>query len=154
MKSGGGIIMASCEFLRFSKFGGNMEEKHHRSSQVIFLALCNFNSIGLGYLLASQKKRWLFVLIGNLGLLVGAYFANASKNPYLWAGIFLLVYIGMAVDLWLLLKKKPELIKAKLTKNAFLLPGMAVLINLVFFGGFFAYRWVGSNTIQKGNMAY
>ena len=131
-----------------------MEEKHQQNPQSLFLALSNLNFIGLGYLLAGQKKRWLFSLIGNLILLVTGHLTNASKNPLLWAGIFLLVFIGMAVDLWLLLKKTPTVINEKLTRNAVILPLAAVLINLVFYGGFFAYRSAGNNLIKQGDEAY
>ena len=99
-----------------------MEDKRQQSPQALFLALSNLNFIGLGYLLAGLKKRWLFSLIGNLVLLAIGHLTNASKNPAFWAGIFLAVFIGMAVDLWLILKKKPELITEKLTKIAILLP--------------------------------
>ena len=92
---------------------GTWKTKHHQNPQAIFLSLSNLNPFGLGYLLSGQRKRWLFSLIGNLGLLAVGHLTNASKNPALWAGIFLVVFIGMAVDLWLLLKKKPEMISRK-----------------------------------------
>jgi tetratricopeptide (TPR) repeat protein len=131
-----------------------MEEKHQQNPRALFLSLSNLNSVGLGYLLTGQKMRWLFSFISNLILLVVAHFTNASKNPKLWAGIFLLVFVGMAVDLWLLLKKKPELIGEKFSRNAMILLLAAVLINLVFYGGFFSYRWAGSNLIKQGDEAY
>ncbi|MDP2965398.1 MAG: hypothetical protein Q8N39_05080 [Pelolinea sp.] len=60
-----------------------MEEKHQQNPQALLLALCNLNMVGLGYLLASQKKRWLISLIGNLILLAIAHSTNASKTPML-----------------------------------------------------------------------
>ena len=58
---------------------------------------------GIGYLLAGLKKRWLIALGGNLALLIIGHFANASKNPALWAAIFSVGFRGygggfMAVD--------------------------------------------------------
>ena len=131
-----------------------MEAKHHQNPQAIFLSLSNFNPFGLGYLLSGQTIRWLFVFIGNLVLLAVGHLTNASKNPMLWAGIFLAVFLGMAVDLWLLLKKKPELISENLTKNSALLPIAAILVNLLFFGGFFFFRSAGTNLITQGDQAY
>ena len=133
---------------------GNMETKRYQSPHAVFLSLCNLNIFGLGYLLSGQKKRWLFSLIGNLILLAVGHQTNASKNPALWAGIFLAVFLGMAVDLWLILKKKPELIAEKLTKNVIMLPLTAILVNLVFFGGFFLYRSAGNNLIVKGDQSF
>ena len=98
--------------------------------------------------------RWLFAFIGNLCLMVAGHLTNASKNPMLWAGIFLAVFIGMAVDLWLLLMKKPELISEKLTRNSALLPVAAILVNLLFFGGFFFFRSAGTHLITQGDQAY
>jgi tetratricopeptide (TPR) repeat protein len=131
-----------------------MEEKHHQNPQTLFLAISNLNIFGLGYILTGQWKRWLFSFIGNLILLAAGQFFKASKTPQLWAGIFIFVFLGMAVDLWLLLRKKPELINEKLTKNAVLLPLAAILTNLIFYGAFFAYRSAGSNLIKLGDEAY
>ncbi len=131
-----------------------MEAKRHQNPQAIFLSLSNLNPFGLGYLLTGQTKRWLFVLIGNLSLLAVGQLTNAAKNPALWAGIFLAAYIGMAVDLWFLLEKKPELLSEKLTRNSILLPAAAILVNLLFFGGFFFFRSAGTRLIDQGDSAY
>ena len=131
-----------------------MEAKRYQNPHALFLALSNLNPFGLGYLLSGQTMRWLIALIGNLGLLAVGHLTNASKNPVLWAGIFLAVFVGMAVELWLLLKKKPELISEKLTRNSALLPAAAILVNLLFFGGFFFFRSAGNNLIAKGDQAY
>jgi len=131
-----------------------MEAKHHQNPQAIFLSLSNLNPFGLGYLLAGQTKRWLVALIGNLVLLAVGHLINASKNPVLWAGTFLAAFIGMAVDLWFLLKKKPELIREKLTMNPALLPVAAILVNVIFFGGFFFFRSAGDHLIEQGDQAY
>ena len=131
-----------------------MEAKHHQNPHAIFLSLSNLNPFGLGYLLSGQRKRWLFALIGNLSLMAVGHLTNSSKNPILWAGIFLAVFASMAVDLWLLLKKKPELISEKLTRNAVLLPLAAILVSLLFFGSFFLFRSAGTSLIAKGDRSY
>ncbi len=131
-----------------------MEVMHKQNPQALFLSLSNMNIFGLGYWLAGEKKRWRFSLIGSLLLLVAAHLLNASRNPLLWAGIFFLAFFGMAVDLWLILKKKPELINEKLTRKTYLLPLIAFLVNLVFYGGFFAFRAAGNNLISRGDEAY
>jgi tetratricopeptide (TPR) repeat protein len=131
-----------------------MEEKKPQNSRPILLALCNFNSFGLGYFLSGLKSRWLLSLLANILFLVTAQFTNASKNPVLWAAIFLLLFSGMSIDLWLQLRKKPELIPEKLSRQPFLLPTIALLSNLIFFGAFFAYRWAGNDLILKGDTAF
>ena len=131
-----------------------MEANHQQNPRAILLSLCNLNPFGLGYFLSGQTKRWLFSLIGNLSLFVLGHQINASKNPAVWAGIFLVVFFGMSVDLWFLIKKKPELISEKLTKKAALLPLAAFLVNLIFYGGFFAFRMAGTNLIALGDRSY
>jgi tetratricopeptide (TPR) repeat protein len=131
-----------------------MQENHQQNPQSLWLALSNFNIFGLGYLLTGLKIRWLFSILINIILLVIAQFSNASKNPILWAAIFLLVFTGMAIDLWFQIRKKPELITDKLTRQQFLLPLVAIFTNLIFFGAFFAYRWAGNNLILSGDNAY
>ncbi len=132
----------------------SMEEKPGINLNAVYLCLCNLNCFGIGYLLAGLKKRWLIALGGNLALLLIAHFTNASKQPLLWALIFLVAFIGMAVDLWLLIKKDPNLIPPKLTGKAYLLPAIAAAVILIFFGGFFAYRTGGNKLIAAGQAAY
>jgi tetratricopeptide (TPR) repeat protein len=131
-----------------------MEEKPEIDWNAVALSLCNFNSFGIGYLLAGLKKRWLIALGGNLALLIIGHFANASKSPALWAAIFLLAFAGMTVDLWLLIRKDAGLIPAKLTGKNFMLPLIAAGIFVVFFGGFFSYRAAGNVLLTKGRAAY
>ena len=106
----------------------------------ISLSLLNLNCFGLGYFIAGLMKRGLIALAGNLALLVIAHVVNASKQPVLWAVIFLAVFIAMTVDLWLLIRKDPGLIPEKLTEKKYYLLAVCILVNLIFFGGFIAYR--------------
>ena len=131
-----------------------MEEKPKIDWNAAALCLCNFNCFGIGYLLAGLKKRWLIALGGNLALLLIGHFTNASKNPALWAVIFLLAFAGMTVDLWLLIRKDPALIPVKLTGKSFVLPLIAGGIFVVFFGAFFGYRAAGNVLLAQGKAAY
>jgi len=131
-----------------------MEEKPKIDWNAAALCLCNFNCFGIGYLLTGLKKRWLIALGGNLALLIIGHFANASKNPALWAAIFLLAFAGMAVDLWLLLKKNPGLIPQKLAQKPYMLPLIAVVLFIFLLGGFCAYRAGGNKLIADGRSAY
>ena len=131
-----------------------MEEKPVINWNAVALSACNLNCFGIGYLLAGLKKRWLIALGGNAVLLLIGYFANASKNPALWAVIFLLAFAGMAVDLWLLLKKDPSLIPQKLTQKVYTLPLIAAVMCIFLLGGFFAYRAAGNKLIADGRSAY
>ncbi len=131
-----------------------MEDKPQSRLKAIWLSVCNLNFLGIGYLLTSRKKRWLIALGVNLALLFTAFFLNASRQPILWAAIFLTVFAAMAVDLWLILHKEPALIPEKLTVKPYLLPLIAVGLLLVFFGGFIAYRAAGNGLIKNGQAAY
>jgi tetratricopeptide (TPR) repeat protein len=128
-----------------------MENKKPSSLNSVLLCLCNLNGIGLGYLLAGLKKRWMVMFGANLALVLAAYFSGAYKNPILWAVIFIALYIGMTLDLWFMLKKDPGRIPAL---KPYLLPAAALLINLVFYGGFFIYQSAGNQAIAAGTQAY
>ena len=122
--------------------------------QALWLAIANFNIFGLGYWLSGEKKRWLIFVSGGVLLLLAGHLSNASKNPLLWGLLFVALYIGMAVDLWLLLKKKEVTLAPFLQKSAFLLPAAVLLVNMVFYGGFLLYRTAGNNLYQAGLAAY
>lgn len=124
------------------------------SKEAVYLCLLNMNCFGVGYFIAGLKKRGLIALAVNLGLIIVGHLANASKQPVFWAIVFLAVFIGMVVDLWLLIQKDSGLIPEKLTEKKYLFLTVCILVNLVFFGGFFAYRITGSKIIEKGLQAY
>jgi len=127
-------------------------EKQLISPQQIWLAIANLNIFAFGYFLAGQKKRWYYFLGGGLLLLLVAQISNASKHPLLWTMIFLSFFIAMAADLWLLLKKTPPTPPQLIQKTAHLLPIAALLINILFYSGFFLYRWSG-NCLYKAGLA-
>jgi len=129
-------------------------KKQPISPQEIWLVTANLNLSGLGYFLAGQKKRWLYFLGGGLALLLAAYFSGASKSPTLWMLVFLVFFIAMAVDLWLLQKKTPAILPKFLQKSTVLLPIASLLVNAIFYGGFFFYRSAGSNLYLEGLQAY
>ncbi len=131
-----------------------METKKASLLKPILISICNLNFLGIGYLLIGQKKRWMIAFGGTLAVLLVAHFANASKNPWLWAGIFLAILIGMAVDLWLLLKKDPTVCDKVLKNNLTLLILTAVLMVVLFGGGFYFYRWMGEDLYWQGVLAY
>ena len=131
-----------------------MKNKTGCNKKAIYLSLLNLNCFGIGYFLAGLKKRGGIALIGNLVLIIIAQVVNASKQPMLWAFIFLAVFIGMAIDLWLLIQKDPDLIPEKLSNKNYLLLVICAVMMLLFFGGFAAYRIAGNKIIDKGIQAY
>jgi outer membrane protein assembly factor BamD (BamD/ComL family) len=131
-----------------------MELKPEFKLDVVWLSLCNLNCFGIGYLLTGKKKRWLTALGVNLSLLLAAYFLNASRQPALWAAIFLAVFAAMATDLWVMLRKEPTLVPEKLTAKPYMLPLISAGLIMAFFGGFFAYRSAGSYLIKSSQVAY
>ena len=124
--------------------------------QNLWLALANLNLFGLGYWLSNHLKRGLIAVGAGLLLVLIAHVSNASKNPKLWAWLFLLYFLGMAVDLWLLLKKNKQEITLPswLPRSTAILPALAVLVNVLFYGGFLAYRAAGNDLYQKGMAAF
>jgi len=131
-----------------------MEQRPKFNLHAFYLSICNLNFLGIGYLLAGKKKRWLIALGANLALLAAGYFLNASRQPGVWAAVYIAAYLAMAVDLYLLVVKDPTLVPEKLTQKAFLLPLIGALLLVVFLGGFFAYRSAGNDLIAKSEMAY
>ena len=131
-----------------------MQEKQKKDLPMLLFSLCNLNFVGAGYLLAGLKKRWLIALGGNFVLLIAGHLLNASRQPVVWAIIFIAVYVGMAIDLLFLVKKDADLIPEKLTKKAFLLPLISAAMILVLLGGFFAYRFTGTALIAHGETAF
>ena len=131
-----------------------MEQRPKFNLQALFLSICNLNFLGIGYLLTGKKKRWLIALGANLALLAAGYFLNASRQPGLWASLYIAAYLAAAVDLYLLVAKDPTLVPEKLTQKAFLLPLIGALLLAVFLGGFFAYRSAGNGLIDKAMLAY
>ena len=131
-----------------------MESKKPSMLKPILVSACNLNLFGIGYLLIGKKKRWMIAFGVSIAVLLTAYFTNASKNPWLWAGIFIAVMLAMAVDMWLLLKKDPALCDGVLKNNLRLLIITAVLLIMVFGGSFYFYRWMGSDLYWKGVLAY
>lgn len=120
----------------------------------LWLAIANLNIFGLGYWLSGKKLRGVLFLVGGVILLTAGHLINASKNPLLWRSFFLALFIGMALDLWLLLRKKQINLAPVLQKSTLLLPALAILVNVVFYGGFLLYRSLGSNLYQAGLTAY
>jgi len=120
----------------------------------LWLAIANLNIFGLGYWLSGKKLRGLLFLVGGVFLMAAGHLFNASKSPLLWGLLSLALFIGMGLDLWLLLRKKTVNLAPALEKPALLLPALAILVNLVFYGGFFLYRSLGSNLYQAGLTAY
>ena len=131
-----------------------MEQRPKFNLHAFYLSIFNLNFLGIGYLLAGKKKRWLIALGANFALLAAGYFLNASRQPGVWAAVYIIAYLAMAVDLYLLADKDPALIPEKLTQKAFLLPLMGALLLVVFLGGFLAYRSAGNDLIAKGEMAF
>ena len=124
------------------------------STRNLWLALANLNPFGIGYLLSNQKKRWLIFLGGSILLVIAAQVLNASRMPVLWAGVFIAWFLVMAVDLWLLLKRKAWAPSGLINKSPALLPIFAVLITVLFYGGFFLYRQAGTKIYQTGVNSY
>ncbi len=120
----------------------------------LLIALTNFGCPGIGYLLTKRRMRWLISLGLNLALLLTGHLMNASRNPSLWAAVFLAIWLGMAVDLWLLEGKEPTQLSRNLTEKKFILPIVVAAVLLFTFGGFFAYRFVGDKLINRGQSAY
>ena len=133
---------------------GSMEQRPKFNLHAFYLSIFNLNFLGIGYLLAGRKKRWLIALGANLALLAAGYFMNASREPGLWAVVYIAAYLAMAVDLYLLVAKDPTLVPEKLTQKAFLLPLMGALLLIVFLGGFYVYRSAGNDLIAKGETAF
>ncbi|MGA9398876.1 MAG: sulfite exporter TauE/SafE family protein [Anaerolineaceae bacterium] len=124
------------------------------STRNLWLVLANLNPFGIGYLLSNQKKRWLIFLVGSILLVIAAQVLNASRMPVIWAGVFIAWFLVMAVDLWLLLKRKAWTPSGLIEKSPALLPIFAVLITVLFYGGFFLYRQAGTNIYQTGVKSY
>lgn len=120
----------------------------------LLIALTNFGCPGIGYLLTKRRMRWLISLGLNLALFLTGHLMNASRNPSLWAAVFLSIWLGMAVDLWLLEGKEPTQLSRNLTEKKFILPIIVVAVLLFTFGGFFAYRFAGDKLINRGQSAY
>ena len=120
----------------------------------ISLSLSNLNIFGLGYVLSGKIQRWLFWLAGGIILLTAGYFLNASNNPGLWAALFIAYFIAMTLDLFLLLQRDKPQTPDLLKKSKYILPAIALLINAIFYGGFFAFRSSGSNLYQQGLDAF
>ena len=131
-----------------------MKNKTGFDKDSISLSLLNINCLGIGYFMAGLKLRGLIALAVNLGLLAAGHIVNASEQPVLWGSIFLAVYVGMTVDLWLILRKHPERVPEKLSAKTWLLPVLCTTVLILFFGGFFAYRVAGNKVIDKGIEAY
>ncbi len=131
-----------------------MEQRPKFNLHAFYLGICNLNFLAIGYLLAGKKKRWLTALGANLALLAVGYFLNASRQPVLWAVIYIAAFIAMALDLYFLAVKEPDLVPEKLTRKPFLLPLIGTLLVVVFLSGFFAYRSAGNDLIAKGEAAY
>lgn len=131
-----------------------MESKKASMLKPILISICNLNFFGVGYLLVGQKKRWMIAFGASAAILLTAYFVNASKNPWLWGCIFLAIIIAMAVDLWLILKKDPTLCDGVLKGNLTLLILAAIFLVVVFGGGFYFYRWLGTDLYWQGVLAY
>lgn len=125
-------------------------------TQNIWLALANLNPFGAGFWLTKQFRYGALAVGGGVLLLLAGHFMNASKNPTLWGWLFLLYFLGLAVFTWVLLKKnKLEVtLPTWLPHSTVVLPVLAVLANVVFYGGFLAYRSAGNNLYQKGMEAY
>ncbi|MBW2309164.1 MAG: hypothetical protein JRG73_19760 [Deltaproteobacteria bacterium] len=124
------------------------------SLRKIWLAVGNLNLFGLGYVLSAQYVRWVIFIAVSLILLLVAYFNHASRNPIVWGLVFIAIFIAAAVDLWFLLKKHPAKLPKFLQKFATLLPILSILVNVLFYGSFFLYRWAGETMYQKGLIAY
>ncbi len=126
---------------------------HPSSSRKIWYILANLNPFGFGYLLAGFTKRWLIFLAGGLLLLITGQVLNASLNTLLWAGIFAGWMVAMAIDLGLLLRKISPAPLKFLERMHVLLPLIAILLFVLFAGGFTFYRLQGTNLIQDAQMA-
>lgn len=131
-----------------------MESKKQSMLKPILISVCNLNFLGIGYLLIGKIKRWMIAFGASMAVLLIAYFTNASKNPWLWAFIFLAVMLAMAVDMWLLVKKDPTLCDGILKDNLVLLIVTASLLVILTGGGFYFYRWLGSDLYYQGVLAY
>ncbi len=131
-----------------------MESKKQSILKPILISVCNLNFLGIGYLLIGKKKRWMIAFGASLSVLLIAYFANASRNPWLWGCIFLAAMLAMAVDMWLLLKKEPTLCDGILKDNLIRLIVAASLLVILTGGGFYFYRWLGSDLYFQGVLAY
>lgn len=131
----------------------------------LWLAIANLNIFGLGYWLSGKKLRGPLSLAGGAILLTAGHLLNASKNPLLWGTLFLALFIGMALDSLMffeIIDYTPRLVLRKeeidlapvLQKSTLILPALAILTNVVFYGGFLLYRSSSSNLYQAGSAAY
>ena len=112
------------------------------------VALCNLCGLGIGYLLLGQRKRWLFYFMGLVILIATAQLTNASENSLIWALVFIVYFLWMSIDAWMLSRKTqweyPGILKNSKIKLLFL----AIALNAVVIGAFLFYRVSGENYYQ------
>ncbi len=150
---GAGKITGSQEEKEIKKSPPETKSTNKRDSNIsqkIWLILANFNLTGLGYWLSGQKKHGYIFVGAGLFLLVMGHLLNASKNPLVWAFLFSAMALAMAVDLWILIREKEVKLPDFIRKSPTLLPVLALLINVVFYGGFFLYRSSGQKLYESG----
>jgi len=123
-------------------------------SKRIWLSIANLNIFGAGFLLAGKLKHWLPFFGGGCALVIAGQLLNASRNILLWVGMFVLYFFGQAAYLWFLLGKEPALLPAWIKKTAYLLIIAALMINILFYGGYFLYRWSGQRLDRAAQKAY
>lgn len=121
---------------------------------MLWLAIANLNIFGMGYWLSGKHLRGLFYLVLGILLLAAGHWLNASNHPLLWGVLYLVLFTGAAVDMWRLLKEKWGNPAPFFQRPTPFLPALAILANLVFYGGFLTYRSLGSNLYQSGLTAY
>lgn len=132
----------------------SVNKRDSNITQKIWLMLANFNLTGLGFWLSDQKIHGYIFVGAGLFLLVVGHLLNASKNPLVWAFLFLAMAVGMVVDLWILMRDKEIKLPNFIQKSPTLLPVLVVLVNVIFYGGFLLYRSSGQKLYENGLKAY
>lgn len=122
--------------------------------QVIWLMVANLNPSGLGYFLSRQPIKGIICLAAWLIVLAAGFYFNASRYIAIWLGLILLLILAAVLDFWLRMRKKPIVLTAVFQKSSILLPVLSLLVNVLFYGGFLAYRSMGSNLYLQGITAY
>jgi TolA-binding protein len=114
----------------------------------ILVAVLNLSGLGAGYLYLRRRLRWVLHLAITVGLLVGAYVANASSQPAVWE-----VVLGAWV-LWMVLDgglRARKLVRRAASPGGLGGPALPVVIGLILiglvFGGVFVYRRAGDDAL-------
>ena len=116
-------------------------------------ALLNLTGLGLGYLYTRARIRWLIHFLITVGLLVAAYFTNATAAP-----LFVLVIAGlwltwMALDGWRCARRPAQAVPVP-TPRWWSLVLIAVLLLGLEAAGIWGYITLGQQEYIAGATAY